>query len=145
MNKWTTSLLWVLEFFPMNLDENVIRLEKKINFILPQSYKYFLSRQHTSKPLSSLYVIPSHLLTPLKIIKVSHFFHIGSSDNFSVFEIIKKYPDFLRKALLPIAYDKFYNLIILNLIDKKIYVREMKEKKMYLIAENFEDFFDKLY
>ncbi len=129
----------------MNPENKLRQLEKKLKHQLPESYKYFLARQISSKPKAAMYVIPSHLHTPVKIIKVAYFFHINPEQDFFLLDIIEKYKDFVKKCLLPIAYDKFLNLIFLNLIDRKIYIRDVKEKKLYLIAENFEDFFDKLY
>ena len=121
-----------------NKPDELLQVVKKT---IPEDYRQFLIHSNPETLKNKIYYIPPNIAirTPFNLIKINNFLPVE--------KIVKhkKLSEWLQKNFLPIAYDKFFNLILLNLDTAQIYIHNKQDDKIYLIAVNFDDLLSKLY
>jgi hypothetical protein len=143
---------------PTNLKE-IYEFEHQINAKLPQAYVEFLLQYNGGRPKQDAYhmIEPTHETLGL-FEGVEWFYTLAEDEIYNLQEIYKLYLDRLPKELIPIASDGFANQICLAVRGDnygKVYFwdhdweaeegEEPTYSNVYLIANSFAEFIDKLY
>ena len=150
--KWNIKFL--IKHPPID-EKQLLEFEKSIQTKLPNSYRSFLLETNGGAPLNNAFDVfsPSENLTLYTFI-ISKFLGIGVKD-----DLIKAYKLFHKELppfFLPFTMDNFKNFMCISLKTEEIYFwdyqttltkpKTVKEKPLFLfVAENFEEFMDKLY
>ncbi len=149
---------WNLKFLVKHSptsEKNILEFENILQTKIPSSYRSFLLETNGGSPLNNAFDVysPTENLTLYTFI-ISKFLGIGVKD-----DIIKAYKIFqkdLPPYFLPFAMDNFKNFMCISLKTEEIYFwdyqstlanpKTTKEKPLFLfVAENFEEFMEKLY
>jgi len=141
----------ISELQALSESDNKIQIESKLGIKLPIEYKQFLLSDFKNPPIKNKFkfIIDGKSNSS----SIAYFLELTNNKNRSITEFINTYKNRIPTNTVPIAYDDFGNLVLIEINTNKIYfwdhevndIDESPLSELGLIANSFNKFLNDLY